>query len=340
MGVLPATGTIAADERILMADEQGYDPLAIQLALNPPASSAADKLRLFIFILVAVGLIIFLFPFDRFFKPAPADLGPMTIGGPILEESLAPATIRRKPWLKTLVKMDRLYFQEGKLTEAIHLAEAELGKLTEKDWEAWRKVYYRYWELLSAAGKVHVLKTTTRAYLAPFPEDPFANYYFARAFLTAADRISSYSPERKTEYRQRAVTTARQIEQAGNALNARRKHAEIDKREGAVLADLYRKLRLEQAGLYVLIWKLGGYAEDEHPDVIYRDMALDICESEALADMREAKELKATIYTHILDRWYWFEGRQIIQGQQKRRTHLEDQLEVLTQELETPNSYE
>ncbi len=340
MGYLPKTGTLDAEERISMAREEGYDPLAIQLALEPRASSAAEKLRLFIFILVAVALIIFLFPFERFFKPAPTDLGPMTIGGPILEESLTPANIRRKPWLKTLVEMDRLYFQEGKLTEAIQLAETELGKLTEKDWEPWRKVYYRYWELLSEAGKVHVLKTSTLAYLAPYPEDPFANYYYARAFLMAAERIGGFAPERKDEYRRQAVSTATQIEQAGNALNARRKHADIDKKEAAVLADLYRKLRLEQAGLYVLVWKLGGYEEDEHPDVIYRDMALDICDSEALTDMKEAKELKATIYTHILDRWYWFEGRQIIQGKQKQRKHLEEQLEALIQELETPNNNE
>ena len=331
---LPQTGRIETAERIEMAQEEGYDPLAIQLALEPQAYSAGDKLRLFIFIIVAAGLIIFLFPLDRFFKPAPTDLGPMTIGGPILEEALTPANIRQKPWLKTLVAMDRLYFQEGKLTEAIRLAEAELEKLTEKDWEPWRKVHYRYWELLSAAGKVHVLKTSTQAYLSPFPEDPFANYYFARAFLTAADRIASFPPERKAEYRQMAVTTAMQIDHAGNALKARKKHADTNTKEATTLTDLYRKLRLEQAGLYVLIWKLGGYEEDEHPDVIYRDLALEICESEALADMKEAKKLKATIYTHILDRWYWFEGRQIIQGHQKQRKDLQNQLEALIKELE------
>ncbi len=334
MGYLPPTGRIEPGERILMAREEGYDPLAIELALEPPASSAADKLRLLIAILVAAGLIIFLFPLERFFKPAPRDLGPMTIGGPILKESLTPANIRRKPWLKTLVEIDRLYFQEGRLTEAIRLAESELSQLTQKDRELWHKVYYRYWELLSAAGNVHVLKTSTRDYLSAFPEDPFANYYFARAFLTAADRIGSFAPERKDEYRRQAVSTATQIEQAGNALNARRKHADIDENEAVILTDLYRKLRLEQAGLYVLIWKLGGYEEDEHPDVIYRDMALDICESEALVDMREAQKLKAAIYTHILDRWYWFEGRQIIQGHQKQREDFQDQLKVLIQELE------
>jgi hypothetical protein len=86
--------------------------------------------------------------------------------------------------------------------------------------------------------------------------------------------------------------------------------------------------------MYVLIWKLGGYEEDDHPDVIYRDRALDICDSGELTDMKEARELKATIYTHILDRWYWFEGRQIIQDQQKRRRELQNQLETLVQELE------
>ena len=333
MGFLPQTDTIDEDERIPIAREEGYDPLAIQLALETPVSSAADKLRLFIFILVAAALVIFLFPLNRFFKPTPRDLGPMSIGGPILEESLTPANIRQKPWLKTLVEMDRLYFQEGKLTDAIRLAESELEKLTDKDREPWRRVYYRYWELLLEAGKVHVLKTSTRAYLSPFPEDPFANYYFSRAFLTAADRIRSFSLETKTAYRQEAISIAAQIDRAGNALKARRQHADTKKSESAVFADLFRKLRLEQARLYVLIWKLSGYEEDEHPDVVYRDKALDICESGELFDMKEAKELKATIYTHIIDRWYWFEGRQIIQNHQIKRKDLQNQLETLFQEL-------
>jgi len=333
MGFLPQTGTIGAEERIPIAREEGYDPLAIKLALATHASSAADKLRLFIFVIVAAALVIFLFPLDRFFKPAPHDLGPMSIGGPILQESLTPANMRQKPWLKTLVEIDRLYFQEGKLTDAMRLAESELGKLTDKDWETWQKVFYRYWELLSEAGKAHVLKTSTRAYLAPFPEDPFANYYFARAFLAAADRIRSFSPETKTAYRQEATSIAGQIDRAGSALDARRQHPEIKKNESAVLTDLYQKLRLEQARLYVLIWKLSGYEEDEHPDVVYRDRALDICESEELSGMKETKALKATIYTHILDRWYWFEGRQIIQSRQKRRKDLQSQLETLVQEL-------
>ncbi len=333
MGFLPESGTIEAEERIPIARAEGYDPLAIRLALEAPASSVADKMRLFIFILVAAALVIFLFPLDRFFKPAPRDLGPMSIGGPILEESLAPANIRQKPWLKTLVEVDRLYFQKGKLTDAIRLAESELGKLTDKDWEAWRKVYYRYWELLSAAGKDHVLKTSTRAYLTPFPEDPFANYYFARAFLTAADRIRSFSPKTKTAYRQEAISIAAQIDRAGNALKARQQHAATQKSESAGFADLFRKLRLEQARLYVLIWKLGGYEEDEHPDVVYRDKALDICESGELFNMKEAQELKVAIHTHILDRWYWFEGRQIIQNQLQNRKDLRNQLETLVQEL-------
>ncbi len=95
----------------------------------------------------------------------------------------------------------------------------------------------------------------------------------------------------------------------------------------AALTDLYQKLRLEQAKLYVLIWQLGGYEEDEHPDVVYRDRALDIAESEALFDMKEAKALRAVIYTHILDRWYWIEGRQTIQNHKQKRKDLQKKLE-------------
>jgi hypothetical protein len=111
-----------------------------------------------------------------------------------------------------------------------------------------------------------------------------------------------------------------------------RTHAQKDKK--AALTDLYQKLRLEQAKSYVLIWKLGSYEEDEHPDVVYRDKALDICDSEELVDMKEAKALKTAIYTDILDRWYWIEGRQIIQNHKKKRKDLQLKLDSLIQELE------
>ena len=334
IGFLPKTGTIEADERISMAREEDYDPMAIELALNPPASTPADKLRLILLTMVAALLVIVFFPFYRFFKPAPRDLGPMSIGGPIMEEAATPANVQNKPGLAVLVRIDRLYFREGKLTEAIKVAESALGKISERDREIWQKVYYRYWELLSDADRIHVLKTSARAYLTAFPEDPFANYYFARAFLIAADRIRSYTPETKKAYRQEAETVAQQIDRACNALDAQRQHPHVEKDKKAALTDLYQKLRLEQAKLYVLIWKFGGYEEDEHPDVVYRDKALDICESEELVDMKEAKALRAVIYTHILDRWHWIEGRQSVQNHKHKRKDLQKRLESLIQELE------
>ena len=336
IGTIPKTETIEVEEKISIAREEGYDPMAIELSLNPPSSTSADKLRLLLLALVAALLVIVFFPFYRFFKPTPRDLGPMSIGGPILEESAAPANLRSTPWLGVLIRIDRLYFREGKLTEAIKVAESELGKIPEKDWEMWQKVFYRYWELLSDAGRIHVLKTSTRAYLSLFPEDPFANYYYARAFLVASDRIRAFTPETKTAYRQNAETIAQQIDRTCRALGAQRQHPETQKDRDRVsaLSDLYRKLRLEQAKIYVLIWKLGGYKEDDHPDVVYRDNALNICESEELADMKEAKALKIDIYSQILDRWHWFEGQQIIQNHKRKRKDLRQKLENLIRELE------
>jgi hypothetical protein len=214
------------------------------------------------------------------------------------------------------------------------VAESALGKIPEKDREIWQKVYYRYWELLSNAGRIHVLKTSTRSYLTAFPEDPFAIYYFTRAFLTAADRIRAFTPQTKKAYRQEAETVAQRIDRACSALDAQRQHPHAKKDRKAALTDLYQKLRLEQAKSYVLIWKLGSYEEDEHPDVVYRDKALDICDSEELVDMKEAKALKTAIYTDILDRWYWIEGRQIIQNHKKKRKDLQLKLDSLIQELE------
>ncbi|UCD77532.1 MAG: hypothetical protein JSW26_19240 [Desulfobacterales bacterium] len=333
MGVLPKTESIDTDEKIEIARDEGYDPMAIQLALAPPTSSASDKIRLLSMIIGAVILVIVFFPLNRFFKPAPRDLGSMSIGGPILEDSLTPSNIRNKPWLRVLVEIDRLYFQKGKLSEAIQMAESALEKLPKKDWETWHQLYYRYWELLLDADRLPVLQSSTRTYLDAFPEDPFANYYFARAFLKVAERIHSYSPETKAAYRQETEAVARQIERTCSTIDAQRKHPDVKQEKLDVLTDLYQKLRLEQAKLYVFIWQLGGYEEDDHPDVFYRDKALDICESEELASMKEAKALKAVIFTHVLDRWYWFEGQQIIQNRRQKRKDLQKKLDDLTGQL-------
>jgi len=330
---LPGTEAIETGEKIQLAREEGYDPMAIDLALAPPGVTIADKIRLLILIMVAAVLVIFFFPLNRFFKPAPRDLGSMSIGGPFLEDSLTSADVRGKPWLKALVEIDRLYFQEGKLSEAIRLAESVLEKVPLQDRESRQNLYYRYWELLIDADRVHVLKVSTRAYLNAYPEDPFANYYFARAFLRAADRIHSFTPETKTAYRQDAETVARRLNRTCSSLFAQKKHPDVSQEKLQVIMDLYQKLRLEQAKLFVLIWRLGGYEEDDHPDVVYRDKALDICESQELADMQEAKALKSVIYTHILDRWNWFEGQQIIQNQLQKRKDLQKRLEALNDEL-------
>jgi hypothetical protein len=333
MGHLPGTDSIESDEKIQIAREEGYDPMAIDLALAPPGATIADILRLLILIIVAAVLVIFFFPLNRFFKPVPRDLGSMSIGGPFLEESLKASDIRHKPWLKTLVKIDRLYFQEGKLSEAIQLAELELEQVPQKDRENWQKLYYRYWELLIDADRVHVLKISTRTYLNAYPEDPFANYYFARAFLKAADRNHSFSPQTKNTYRQEAKIAARQLDRSCSTLFAQKKHPDVSQEKLQEISDLYQKLRLEQAKLFVLIWKLGGYEEDDHPDVVYRDKALDICESEELAEMQEANALMSVIYTHILDRWNWFEGQQIIQNQLRKRKDFRKQLDALNAKL-------
>ena len=333
MGHLPGSESIETDEKIQIAREEGCDPMAIELALDPPGATIADKVRLLILIMVAAVLVIFFFPLNRFFKPASQDLGSMSIGGPVLEESFKASDIHHKPWLRALVKIDRLYFQEGKLSEAIHLAELELEKAPQKDRQIWQKLYYRYWELLCDADRVLVLKVSTRAYLNAHPEDPFANYYFARAFLKAADRNHSLTPETQNAYRQEAEIVARQLDRTCSTLLAQKKHPEVSQEKLQAISELYQKLRLEQAKSFVLIWKLGGYEEDDHPDVVYRDKALDICGSEELADMREAKALMSVIYTHILDRWNWFEGQQIIQNKLQKRKNFQKQLDELDAEL-------
>ena len=332
LGYLPQSGVVESDERIPIAQDEGYDSLAIELALAPAETTLSNRLRLIILSVIAAALVIIFFPTERFFKPRTRDLGTMSLGGPITEDVLNQISDRNEPWFSVLLEIDRLYFGEGKLSEAIQIAESALEIVPKNNWERWEKIHYRYWELLSAAGRVHTLKTATQAYLQMLPEDPFANYYYAQAFLAATDRIRSFTAEMKQAYRQEAETIIRQIENAGNALNAQRQHPEAQKKESA-LKELYQKLRLEQAKLFVLMWKLGGYQEDKHPDVVYRDSALNICDSAELADVKEAKKLKIDIYNHIIDRWYWFEGQQIVQGTKTRRKELEQDIKTLEKQL-------
>ncbi len=331
-GFLPRSDSIQMDEKIAIARNEGFNPLAIELAIGSYETSAAYKLLLFGLAIMAAALVVFVFPVNRFFKPQTRDLGTMTIGDPISEDNQAFFLEFDKPWLKVLLEMDRLYFREGKLTEAIQVAETNLERVPEKNWESWKKVHYRYWELLSDAGRTLSLKAATKSYLQTIPEDPFANYYSAHAFLAAVDPIRSFNRETRQAYRIEAEMLIQQIDRACKALNARQK-AGGTKEKKAFLQNLYQKLRLQQAKLFVLIWRLGGYKEDNHPDVVYRDKALDILNRDELANLKEAKALKITIYNHILDRWHWFEGKQVIQGIKQNRRSMVEELRVLKKEL-------
>ena len=332
LGSLPRSEAIGLEEKISIARDEGFNPLAIELAVGSYKTPVAYKMLLFGLVIIAAVLVAFLFPIDRFFKPKTEDLGTMTIGQPVSEDGRTLFTEFNKPWLKVLLEMDRLYFRDGKLTQAIELAESSLGRVPEKDWENWKKVHYRYWELLADAGRTLPLKAATRAYLNISPEDPFANYYSAHAFLAAADQMRSFNRESRRAYRSEAERCIQQIDSACNALKARQK-IDSTKEKIRYLQDLYQKLRLQQAKLFVLIWRLGGYKEDNHPDVIYRDKALDITDRRELADLKEAKVLKITIYKHILDRWHWFEGQQLIQGKKQKRKALVEKVKALQKEL-------
>ena len=331
-GFIPPSDSIQIDEKIAIARDEGFHPLAIELAIGSYDVSAGHKLLLFGLAIIAAVLVAFLFPVDRFFKPRTRDLGAMTIGAPISEDHATAFLDFNKPWMKVLLEIDRLYFREGKLTEAIRVAEANLEQVPEKDQEKWKKVYYRYWELLADAGRTLSLKSATQSYLHAFPEDPFANYYSAYAFLAAVDPIRSFKRDTRQAFRKEAESLVKQIDRTGNALRAQQKTAE-SRKQRAFLKNLYQMLHLQQAKLLVLIWRLGGYQEDNHPDVAYRDRAMDLLDQDELADLKEAKALKISIYNQILNRWHWYEGQQVIQGTKQNRRTIARELEALQKEL-------
>jgi tetratricopeptide (TPR) repeat protein len=218
-GIFPRSNSIQLDEKIAIARDEGFHPLAIKLSIGSHETSAAQKWLQLGLVMIAAVLVAFLFPFDRFFKPRAQELGMMTIGDPVsgnMSES-------GQPWLKALLKMDQLYFREGKLTEAIQVAERNLAQVPQKDWESWHRVHYRYWELLADAGKFQSLKAATRSYLENLPEDPFANYYAAHAFLATVEPMRSFTSGMRQDFRLEAETLVQQIERTGKALMARQK---------------------------------------------------------------------------------------------------------------------
>ena len=91
---------------VAIARQEGFNPLAIELAIGSYETSAAHKLLLFGLAIIAAALVAFLFPIDRFFKPQTRDLGTMTIGAPISEDSQALFLEFNKPWMKVLLEMD------------------------------------------------------------------------------------------------------------------------------------------------------------------------------------------------------------------------------------------
>jgi hypothetical protein len=329
---IPYSDSIQLDEKMAIARKEGFHPLAIDLAIGAYETAAAHKMILFVFVITAAALVAFLFPVERFFKPRTRELGIMSIGDPIRQEKWAIFSELNKPWLNALLEMDRLYFQEGKLTEAIQFAEKTLARVPRAEWENWRNVHYRYWELLADAGKAGTLKSATRSYLQSLPEDPFANYYAAHAFLATVTPMRSFTRDMRENFRLEAGNLAQQIEPAGKTLRARQK-AESTSKKRVMLQTLYEKLHLQQAKLFALIWRLGGYQEDSHPDVVYRDKALAILDREELVNLKEAKLLRITIYNKILDRWHWFEGQQVIQGTRQNRKAMSEALKGLQKEL-------
>ena len=126
VGYLPETDRIGSDDHAPIALAEGYDSQAVELAYEASEISLFDKLRLISLIIVAAILVAFFFPTERFFKPRTTELGTMTIGGPASDSSRAYSERRNEPWYPVLKRIDQLYFGQGKLTQAIQVAESAL----------------------------------------------------------------------------------------------------------------------------------------------------------------------------------------------------------------------
>ena len=287
-----------------------------------------EKIRISMCALLAGLLLFFLFPFDRFFQQRPRSLGPLRLdsgaGGPADIFRSDPAA----PSAEMLKKIDRLYLENGRLTEAIEAAEEVLEKLSDKKRRQWTVLYYRYWQLLTDAGRFERLSESARDFLTISPEDPVAAYFLAHGFTAGAKRQRPFTPRRIAELRTEAEAVDEILVRSLAALRARLQSETRQNRKGA-LADIAAKLQLERARLLTLMWEIGGFEEDDHPDVRLRDEALEILDSPALSGMKEALALKYDIYYDILLRWHWFEGLEPIRKRMVPRSSVEAELQKL-----------
>lgn len=107
-------------------------------------STTSDKLRLLILTMVAVVLVIVFSPFNRFFNPALKDLGPMSIGGLIMEEPLTAADVRNKPCLGVFGQNRPTLLPGGKIIRSHCSGGIRAWENSGKDREDWQKIYYLY----------------------------------------------------------------------------------------------------------------------------------------------------------------------------------------------------
>ena len=329
---LPAGGVVDDEARIRIAVEEGYHPAAVKAAYDRREPRWSDKVRISICALLAGLLLFFLFPFDRFFKEPPRQLGPLRLGPGAAGPAEIFETHRPAPYDEILRKIDRLYLEKGRLTEAIVAAQEALEDLPDSELQRWAALYYRYWQLLNDAGRFERLSESAGEFLKTSPEDPVAAYFLARGFTAGAERRRSYAPRRAAEVRVEAGTVDEILARSLTALQARIDSGSQRGQNGA-LADIAAKLELERARLLYLMWKIGGFEEDDHPDVRLRDEALGILDSPALSGKKEALALKYDIYYDILLRWHWFEGSEPIRRKMVPRAGVEAELQELNRLL-------
>lgn len=320
---LPPSTELAETDCRALAVEEGFSRTAVDFAFDDGKWVVGQRLRTLLLAIPFIGVVILLFPTERFFRPPLQTVHDIALDDKVNEGLIASAGEDAKPMLRTRRRMEDAA-ERGDLPAALAIAREAIEPLSADELPEWREVHYRYWEYLERALSISELDRSLHQFRRVDPNDPIVTWYRARLF------------NHKVRSNQVDASMANAVQPLLRDLDVvnNRYGYQLEARPDAADAGEVRRrqqlIQLETARLHHALWKFGGYGENEDPSVAYRDKAITLCSAPNLKNDLDAQRLLVRIYDKILSQWWVFEFEEPIND----KLMTKDQLTLRRSELE------
>lgn len=319
---LPLGVRLEEPEAHELALREGFSTTSVDLARSDGRSTVGQRLRTVLLMVPFVALVAYFFPTERFFKAPLKPMADVALAVNLTPQQVAAADEPERPMLEARRMMESLA-AEGNLPDAIAHAESVLAEVPPEEREAWREVYYRYWEYLEKSVRYGHLEKSVRKYIGVDPNDPVFAWYYARIF----NRKVAMGQQTSTGDSRQILTW---LEAAQNRLTYQ---LEGGGASGDALGHRRDLIRLEEARLHHNLWKLYGYPkEKKSPGLAHRDEAIRICT--VMESELEAQRLLLNIYDRVIDQWWFFERSEVLGDEAYEKPRLKARRDALRAAIE------